>query len=39
MIGVLVSYFAVLIGIGWWASRESRSVAGFYVAGRSCRRG
>ena len=34
MIGVLVLYFAILIGIGWWASRESRSVAGFYVAGK-----
>ena len=34
MIAVLVTYFAILIGIGWWASRESRSVAGFYVAGK-----
>ncbi len=34
MIGVLVSYFVVLVGIAWWASRESRSVAGFYVAGK-----
>ena len=34
IIGVLVFYFAVLIGIGWWASRESRSVSGFYVAGK-----
>ena len=34
IIAVLVLYFAVLIGIGWWASRESRSVAGFYVAGK-----
>ena len=34
IIGVLVFYFAVLIGIGWWASRDSGSVAGFYVAGK-----
>ncbi len=34
IIGVLVFYFAILIGIGWWASRESRSVSGFYVAGK-----
>ena len=34
IVGVLVFYFAVLIGIGWWASRESRSVKGFYVAGK-----
>lgn len=34
MIGVLVLYFATLVGIGWWAGRESRSVAGFYVAGK-----
>ena len=34
MVAILVLYFAILIGIGWWASRESRSVAGFYVAGK-----
>ena len=34
IITVLIVYFAVLIGIGWWASRESRSVAGFYLAGK-----
>ena len=34
IIAVLIVYFAVLIGIGWWASRESHSVAGFYVAGK-----
>ena len=34
IIGVLLFYFAILIGIGWWASRESRSVSGFYVAGK-----
>ena len=34
IITVLIVYFAVLIGIGWWASRESRSVKGFYVAGK-----
>ncbi|MGI9626998.1 MAG: sodium/proline symporter [Longimicrobiales bacterium] len=32
MIGVLIVYFFILIGIGWWASRDSGSVAGFYVA-------
>ena len=34
IVGVLVFYFAILVGIGWWASRESRSVSGFYVAGK-----
>ena len=34
IIAVLIGYFAVLVGIGWWASRESQSVAGFYVAGK-----
>ena len=34
IITVLVLYFSFLIGIAWWASRESRSVAGFYVAGK-----
>jgi len=32
MVGVLVGYFVVLIGIGWWANRDTRSIAGFYVA-------
>ena len=29
---VLGAYFVVLVVIGWWANRDSRSVAGFYVA-------
>ncbi|NNF25770.1 MAG: sodium/proline symporter, partial [Gemmatimonadetes bacterium] len=29
---VLAAYFAVLVVIGWWANRDSRSVAGYYVA-------
>ncbi|MDH3222104.1 MAG: sodium/proline symporter [Gemmatimonadota bacterium] len=29
---VLAAYFAVLVAIGWWANRDTRSVAGFYVA-------
>ena len=32
MVGVLVAYFVILVGIGWWANRDTRSVAGFYVA-------
>lgn len=34
IVAVLVAYFFVLVGIAWWASRENRSVAGFYVAGK-----
>ena len=34
IVAVVVAYFAILVGIGWWASRESRSVKGFYVAGK-----
>jgi len=34
IIAVLVFYFFILIGIGWWGSRESGSVAGFYLAGK-----
>ncbi len=32
ILAVLGLYFVVLVGIGGWASRTSRSVAGFYVA-------
>ena len=32
MVLVLAGYFAVLVVIAWWANRDSRSVAGFYVA-------
>jgi sodium/proline symporter len=32
VIGVVVVYLAVLLGIGAWASRASRSVAGYFVA-------
>ena len=34
IVAVLAAYFLVLVGIAWWASRENRSVAGFYVAGK-----
>ncbi len=32
--GVLVVYGFVLLAIGFWASKESKSVAGYYVAGK-----
>lgn len=31
---VLLGYLLVLLAIGWWARRESRDVAGYYVAGK-----
>lgn len=34
VIAVVGVYLAVLAGIAWWARRESRSLAGFYVAGK-----
>jgi sodium/proline symporter len=34
IIGVLVGYLLVLLAIGWWARKESRDVAGYYVAGK-----
>lgn len=34
VIGVLIVYGLVLLAIGSWASRESGSVAGYYVAGK-----
>ena len=34
ILGVVVAYLAVLAGIGVWASRDSRDVAGYYVAGK-----
>ncbi len=34
MVAVLVMYGIVLIVIGFWASRESGSIAGYYVAGK-----
>ncbi len=35
VIGVLCVYFIILIGIGWWASRDTQSVAGFYLADKT----
>ncbi len=35
VIGVLIVYFVILIGIGWWASRDTKSVAGFYLADKA----
>jgi len=29
---VLITYGLILFGIGWWARRDSQSVAGYYVA-------
>jgi sodium/proline symporter len=34
VIGVLLVYLVVLLGIGWWGGRESDKVAGYYVAGK-----
>jgi sodium/proline symporter len=34
VVGVLVVYGIVLVAIGFWASRGSGSVAGYYVAGK-----
>ena len=34
IISVLVVYLIVLLGIGFWASRESGSLKGYYVAGK-----
>ncbi len=34
IIAVMVAYLLVLLGIGAWASRASKSVAGYYVAGK-----
>jgi sodium/proline symporter len=32
VVGVLVAYLLILLGLGWWARRGARSVAGYYVA-------
>ena len=34
IVSVLAGYVLVLVGIGWWTSRESGSVSGFYLAGK-----
>ena len=34
IISVLVVYLLILLGLGYWGSRESGSVAGYYVAGK-----
>lgn len=34
IVAILAGYILVLVGIGWWTSRESGSVSGFYVAGK-----
>lgn len=34
IVAVLVAYLAALLAIGWWGSRESDSVAGYYLAGK-----
>jgi sodium/proline symporter len=34
VIGVLVGYLLVLLGIGFWASRESGDLKGYFVAGK-----
>ena len=35
VIGVLIAYCIILIGIGWWARGDARSVAGFYLADKT----
>jgi sodium/proline symporter len=32
VIGVVVAYLLLLVGIGWWASKASGSVSGYYLA-------
>ena len=34
IVGVLVVYLLILLGLGLWGSRSSGSVAGYYVAGK-----
>lgn len=34
IIGVLVGYLLILLGIGFWGSRESGDLKGYYVAGK-----
>ena len=34
IIGVLVGYLIILLGIGFWGSRESGDLKGYYVAGK-----
>ena len=34
MIGVLVAYLLILLAIGFWGSRESGDLKGYYVAGK-----
>lgn len=34
VIGVLVAYLLVVMGLGFWASRETRTVKGYFVAGK-----
>ena len=34
IIGVLVAYLFVLLGVGFWASRETTTVKGYFVAGK-----
>ena len=34
VIGVLVGYVLLLLGIGLWASRESGDLKGYFVAGK-----
>ena len=34
IVAILAGYILMLVGIGWWTSRESGSVSGFYVAGK-----
>ena len=34
IIGVLIVYLFILLGIGYWGGRESKDVKGYYVAGK-----
>ena len=34
IVGFAVAYFAVVAGIGWWATRRTKSASDFFVAGQ-----
>ena len=34
IVGVLVGYLLILLGIGFWGSKESKDLKGYYVAGK-----
>lgn len=34
MLAVLVAYLLAMLAIGWWGSKDSKDLAGYYVAGK-----